>query len=921
MERKEKKNDRTCRTVLSHDGMLSMKLAPAKLAPDHVFRPRLSKSILSGPSNVIFVVASAGYGKTALLSEVYDRLKSSSEHVSWIHLDEYDNGYAFWEYLTEAVRRLFPVEDFSWVDDGAIVYDENDERSMFSWVNLFINQIASIDGSFTLILDNFHVIESYNIQLLMKHLLSYMPDNLRLIIASREPMPFSVSHMLMREEARIINEDDLAMTYSETAQFLNMDSGPELLTGYVWNIFQATHGWVTGIKLLRLSGANITSDGIVPSVNEAVSNEQLFDYFGDEILRSLDDDVREFLLDSSLFPELSASLCDIALERNDSREMLRTLEESSLFIHSVALGGNWYRIHPLFRNYLRQSALEDGLFSEKAMETHRRAAQWLEENDYETLALPHLLQSHSYERYLDLIESKYCQNGVRASFSLELVNPLSSIPRIYLFRHPKVLTLYMVILFHLGGSKELDSLILDVGSVDELLSRENEWSWDKKSDYAIRSLFAYANGEHNKVIEQFLEMIEFRDTFPDSIYGFMMILAARSFMAIGRIEDAITWLKESVRSAQEAGLVEERLAATNELARTLASIGRVNEAARVLDEGLRYSSLADSKSDGALFLSFSQVFLQREWGTLDSFDDVINNNQDFISRQIEDFSGWLQAPDFLLELSNCYVADNRADMAAICFRVTRDLIKSHLEVPYLAEQMAMARAKHWLSIGDASSMRIWADSAEKKRLRKRDNAAMLMVLALSTRHMIEDEPRRLLDQIDLNIKFDDELILAPFRVDYHMMRSWAQLRLGNIKYARVSLFRALMEADEYGLIRTVAAWGPWAISFMEQVAPGAPAEMSESLTRAVKLGQTIWHDGQEVPEWQRPRIVVDGGELSNRELEVLELLCELLTASQIAEKLGVSLSTVKSHTHAIYVKLGVHTKLEAIEKGKSLLRL
>jgi LuxR family maltose regulon positive regulatory protein len=58
--------------------------------------------------------------------------------------------------------------------------------------------------------------------------------------------------------------------------------------------------------------------------------------------------------------------------------------------------------------------------------------------------------------------------------------------------------------------------------------------------------------------------------------------------------------------------------------------------------------------------------------------------------------------------------------------------------------------------------------------------------------------------------------------------------------------------------------------------------------------------------------------LSDRELGVLRLLATSLSSSEIADQLYVATSTVRSHTKAIYGKLGVHTRLEAIDAARDL---
>lgn len=59
-------------------------------------------------------------------------------------------------------------------------------------------------------------------------------------------------------------------------------------------------------------------------------------------------------------------------------------------------------------------------------------------------------------------------------------------------------------------------------------------------------------------------------------------------------------------------------------------------------------------------------------------------------------------------------------------------------------------------------------------------------------------------------------------------------------------------------------------------------------------------------------------DLSKRELEVLGLMAKGLSNQEIAERLFVSLSTVKTHNQSIFSKLDVKRRTQAIEKAKTL---
>jgi len=59
-------------------------------------------------------------------------------------------------------------------------------------------------------------------------------------------------------------------------------------------------------------------------------------------------------------------------------------------------------------------------------------------------------------------------------------------------------------------------------------------------------------------------------------------------------------------------------------------------------------------------------------------------------------------------------------------------------------------------------------------------------------------------------------------------------------------------------------------------------------------------------------------ELSKRELEILSLMAEGHSNEEIAEKIFVSLSTVKTHNQNIFAKLDVKRRTQAVDKAKRL---
>jgi LuxR family maltose regulon positive regulatory protein len=132
------------------------------------------------------------------------------------------------------------------------------------------------------------------------------------------------------------------------------------------------------------------------------------------------------------------------------------------------------------------------------------------------------------------------------------------------------------------------------------------------------------------------------------------------------------------------------------------------------------------------------------------------------------------------------------------------------------------------------------------------------------------------------------------------------LRVGNRRLAREALRRALTHAERSGVVRPLVT---------------APVEVADLLSREV--GSLAGVDGlaREVLAL-RARLESGGlaAPLTAREAAVLELLPSLLSLDEIAGRLSVSTNTVKTHLTAIYAKLGVRSRRDAVARGRLMAR-
>jgi LuxR family maltose regulon positive regulatory protein len=137
----------------------------------------------------------------------------------------------------------------------------------------------------------------------------------------------------------------------------------------------------------------------------------------------------------------------------------------------------------------------------------------------------------------------------------------------------------------------------------------------------------------------------------------------------------------------------------------------------------------------------------------------------------------------------------------------------------------------------------------------------------------------------------------------------------DIAQAMQTLKRALALAEPEGFIRTFVDEGPPMARLLDEaVSRGIAPDYARRLLAAFPDTQ---------PEQPAPsKTQVPTSELveplSERELEVLQLLAEGLTNPEIAARLFLSLNTVKVHTRNIYGKLGAHNRTQAVAQARAL---
>jgi LuxR family transcriptional regulator, maltose regulon positive regulatory protein len=378
--------------------LLLTKIDPPRLRSGHVPRAELVDQLREGlHRRLTLIEAPAGAGKTTLLVE-WRAAEGDVMPFAWLSLDPGDNDpVRFWTYVAAAFRHA-GVEvprsvDSAFAAPGVSATDLG--------LPELLNALAATRDGVVLVLDDYHAINDPEIHAGVTFFLERSPPGVHLAIASRAAPPIGVARLRGRGELGEVPEEELRFDRAGVGMLLNDGLGLGLGDGELDTLLARTEGWAAG---LYLAGLSLRSRGGGADFVASFSGElpNLADYLLEEVLSGQSEELRRFLVDTSILTRLTAPLCDAVLETSGSHERLDEIERSNMFLVPLDTRRQWFRYHGLFQDLLRRELARDRDDASIA-ELHRRAAGWLAENGEVEEAIRHHLASDDEQAASDVI--------------------------------------------------------------------------------------------------------------------------------------------------------------------------------------------------------------------------------------------------------------------------------------------------------------------------------------------------------------------------------------------------------------------------------------------------------------------------------------------------------------------------------------
>src|SRR6266511_1146464 len=575
----------------TRDVLLATKIGIPTIRPDLLPRSHLIGRLEEATSrDVVLLSTPAGFGKTTLLASWAN---STERPLTWLSLDPDDNDpERFWRYIVAAVERVHKG-----IGEQALsLLNASAQPTLKAIVTALLNELAARPTELVLVLDDYHLIVSLAVHDSLAFLLEHLSPNLHLVISSRSDPPIPLARFRARGQLAELRTADLRFTFEEAAALLRRVWGLNLPEESIAALEARTEGWVTGLQLVALSlrGA---SDPVRLIQGFTGSNRYILDYLTEEVIEQQSDELRSFLLRTSVLEHLSGPLCDVLSGRSDGQEMLEHLERANLFLVPLDEERHWYRYHRLFADLLR--ARLQSADPQRMPELHRKAAAWYKEYGLVSDALRHALAAGEAVWAARLVE-QHVEEVLRRGEGETLRGWLAALPHEVVRARPRLALAQAIAAFNAGRLEVAEPFLADAERALATAPNEPyEPSIGKAmsmlanvpaSIALLRASLATLRGDAERTTELVRwAQAHLAEDERGPRFSVRWNLAQADWMR-GRLAEAERAFAGIVAEGREAGEPHLTLTAGSVLGRIQRAQGRLDAAFRTYQEGLEFAA-------------------------------------------------------------------------------------------------------------------------------------------------------------------------------------------------------------------------------------------------------------------------------------------------------------------------------------------
>ena len=591
------------------------RLHPPRARPDWIARPHLLRQIeMATKYPVLLVSAPAGYGKTTLVAQWVS--SCHPEDTAWIDLDPgHNDPTRLWADVAAALELVGCHLAADTVGSVA-----TDPAALLTTTVLprILEALRVHPHPLTVVVDDLQVLQNATCSEQLDHLMSTLPDHVHLVLVSRSDPQLRLGRLRVDGKLVEIRAADLSFTVEETAAVLRTENG-SLSDDAVLELARRTEGWPAAVYLAALSLVD-RSDPEEFVRGLSGSDRLIADYLSEEVLARQDSELRDFILDLSIFDHFTADLANHVRQTRSSTRLLRQLERTNLFLVPLQ-DADWYRFHHLFATFAR-SALE--VERPEAIDTlHYRAAQWYAGHGDVEEAVHHLLAAHAWDDAANLVQANWIHffDAGRVTTILGWLRELKRTPA---DAGPAVTVTAAWISALTGNRIELQRRLHRLQSMVDDSPLPDGTTSPQAALVLIRGMFGFDGPD--QMLADASRAVELESDSMTPWYAVARSALGYAGYVIGDVELARRALTAAMRAP--AAPATTRVLALGTLALCEAEQGRTDQAARLADEAMAIVT------EHAMHAMPQSTFAATAYGTYLAADNRLTEAADVLERAL-----------------------------------------------------------------------------------------------------------------------------------------------------------------------------------------------------------------------------------------------------------------------------------------------
>ena len=891
--------------------LLSTKLFPPILRPHLVARPQLIEQLNTRQHHLLVLVsAPAGFGKSTL---VRTWLAAGQRPFGWLSVDEQDNDPTrFFTYVVAALQQV----------DQTIGASITDWHQPTSALLRLVNDIVAFGEALTLILDDYHLIDSVVIHQTLDYLLEYCPPNLQLVLISRTDPPLALARLRVRAQLTEIRAQDLRFTQHEAARFFATTTSLVLTPAEVTQLEERTEGWIAGLQMaaIALQSSNAAAPGTQSDFirNFSGSHRYISDYLIDEVLNRQPERIHDFLMQTAILERMCAAnvaATALGFSTGEAQSILAQLDGANLFIVALDEERHWYRYHQLFAQLLqRRFQQQDAV---QATAAHCRASQWYLKQDLLIEAVNHALKGEDFALAADLVETIGVAQGSDSVSEHQLSAWLNNLPIAIIQQRPKLTIQYITTQYKRNPQQmAIEALLAKFAQATPTTGMSSD-------AFAFLNSFRLQISIWQGAVEHTRKLIQETAARLPAMSPLARCFVVREYFRFqfeqaGDLDEAERCLQQWTQYGEEAGLGFTAVAVPSRQGDLELHRGKLQAAERNYRQAMAAMTQPSDSKRSYLYqplLGLAQIYYrQQRLSEALAYAEQANRLPIYAETDATypEFRLYLAAT-----LATIHLARQAPSQALPLVHDIGHFALAHAS-PYHQRLGAVTEAHLWLALGEVDRVAGWAEKATTYPFGSFRPLFAQEQLTLARYELLTHRPAAAQTRLAALLPVVEAAGWPEKLMEGLVLQALVDQAVGDGKRALQLLQRALTLAEPAGYVALF-------------VQAGAPmAELLQQAKRNVQTGDFIAQLLVHFSGQPKPAVPLAAPPpahslslalvepLSKRELELLPLLAAGHSNREIALQLSISHGTVERHLANIYGKLQVNNRTGAIARARAL---